>query len=258
MAQTGFSRLVVGLSGGVDSATVAFLAARAIDPETCSPCACRIGPRRRLRRPMRSASSTSSAAAPSASRSPRWSSRCWRSIAGDDEAPLNVRRGNVMARQRMIVLYDRSADFDALVIGTSEQDRGAARLRDAARATWPPRSRRSATCTRPSCGRSPPSWACRRRSSTSPRRPTCGPARPMRASSAAATTCSTARSSPSSTAAGRWTDASPPVSTARWSSGSLAGGAHGVQASAAAVAKLSLRTPGFDHLYPRRRPGSRR
>jgi hypothetical protein len=24
------------------------------------------------------------------------------------------------------------------------------------------------------------------------------------------------------------------------------------------VAKLSLRTPGIDHLYPRRRPGSRR
>ena len=30
LAQTGFERLVVGLSGGVDSATVAFLAARAI------------------------------------------------------------------------------------------------------------------------------------------------------------------------------------------------------------------------------------
>ena len=34
---------------------------------------------------------------------------------------LNVRRGNVMARQRMIVLYDRSAAFDALVIGTSNK-----------------------------------------------------------------------------------------------------------------------------------------
>ena len=31
--QTGFERLVVGLSGGVDSATVAYLAARAIGPD---------------------------------------------------------------------------------------------------------------------------------------------------------------------------------------------------------------------------------
>jgi NAD+ synthase len=42
-------------------------------------------------------------------------------IADDDPAALNVRRGNVMARQRMIVLYDRSAAFDALVIGTSNK-----------------------------------------------------------------------------------------------------------------------------------------
>ena len=38
--------------------------------------------------------------------------------AGD---ALNVRRGNVMARQRMIVVYDRSAAFDALVAGTSNK-----------------------------------------------------------------------------------------------------------------------------------------
>jgi NAD+ synthase len=42
-------------------------------------------------------------------------------ISGDDDASLNVRRGNVMARQRMIILYDRSAAFDALVIGTSNK-----------------------------------------------------------------------------------------------------------------------------------------
>ena len=47
-------------------------------------------------------------------------------LIGDPDAPvssdeLNVRPGNVMARQRMIVLYDRSAAFDALVAGTSNK-----------------------------------------------------------------------------------------------------------------------------------------
>ena len=41
-------------------------------------------------------------------------------ISGPD-AEARVRRGNVMARLRMIVLYDRSAAFDALVIGTSNK-----------------------------------------------------------------------------------------------------------------------------------------
>ena len=33
LAQTGFERLVIGLSGGVDSATVAYLCARAVPPD---------------------------------------------------------------------------------------------------------------------------------------------------------------------------------------------------------------------------------
>jgi NAD+ synthase len=42
-------------------------------------------------------------------------------VTGTDEEALRVRRGNVMARQRMIVLYDRSAAFDALVAGTGNK-----------------------------------------------------------------------------------------------------------------------------------------
>jgi NAD+ synthase len=42
-------------------------------------------------------------------------------IGPEDDPSLRVRRGNVMARQRMIVLYDRSAAFDALVLGTSNK-----------------------------------------------------------------------------------------------------------------------------------------
>ena len=88
-------------------------------------------------------------------------------------------------------------------------------------ATWPPPSRRSATCTRPSCARSPTELGVPR---GDPRQAAVGRpvARPDRRGRARphATTCSTARSSPSSTGAGRSTDASPPASTAHWSSGS--------------------------------------
>jgi NAD+ synthase len=125
LAQAGFSRLVVGLSGGVDSATVAFLAARAVSGDNLLA----------VRMPYRTSSPESETDAllvvdalgcrterveitdmvdPMLARvgDPE------QSPAGDE---LNVRRGNVMARQRMMVLYDRSAAFDALVAGTSNK-----------------------------------------------------------------------------------------------------------------------------------------
>jgi NAD+ synthase len=121
MAQTGFSRLVVGLSGGVDSATVAFLAARAIGPDNLLA----------VRMPFRSSSEASETDAlrvvtALGCRTERVEitpmvEPMLSLISGSDDESLNVRRGNVMARQRMIVLYDRSAAFDALVIGTSNK-----------------------------------------------------------------------------------------------------------------------------------------
>jgi NAD+ synthase len=121
MAQTGFSRLVVGLSGGVDSATVAFLAARAIGPDNLLA----------VRMPFRTSSEASETDAlrvvdALACRTERVEitpmvEPMLELITGPDDAGLNVRRGNVMARQRMIVLYDRSAAFDALVVGTSNK-----------------------------------------------------------------------------------------------------------------------------------------
>ena len=121
MAQTGFSRLVVGLSGGVDSATVAFLAARAIGPDNLLA----------VRMPYRTSSEASETDAlrvvdALGCRTERVEitpmvEPMLALISGADEGELNVRRGNVMARQRMIVLYDRSAAFDALVIGTSNK-----------------------------------------------------------------------------------------------------------------------------------------
>jgi len=119
--QTGFERLVVGLSGGVDSATVAFLVARAIGADNLLA----------VRMPYRSSSSDSEADAMRVvsalgCRTERVDitpmvDPMLALLIGEDEVAMQVRRGNVMARQRMIVLYDRSAAFDALVAGTSNK-----------------------------------------------------------------------------------------------------------------------------------------
>jgi NAD+ synthase len=121
LEQAGFERLVVGLSGGVDSATVAFLAARAIGPDNLLA----------VRMPYLTSSESSETDAlrvvqALGCRTERVEitpmvDPMLALIVGPDEAAINVRRGNVMARQRMIVLYDRSAAFDALVIGTSNK-----------------------------------------------------------------------------------------------------------------------------------------
>jgi NAD+ synthase len=119
--QTGFERLVVALSGGVDSATVCFLAARAIGADNLLA----------VRMPYRTSSPDSEADAMRVvsalgCRTERVEitpmvDPMLSLVSGEDEATLRVRRGNLMARQRMIVLYDRSAAFDALVVGTSNK-----------------------------------------------------------------------------------------------------------------------------------------
>ncbi|MDP9468752.1 MAG: NAD+ synthase [Chloroflexota bacterium] len=121
LEQTGFARLVVGLSGGVDSATVAYLAAKAIGPDNLLA----------VRMPYRSSSPDSETDAlrvvtalgcrtEQVDLTPMVDPML-ALVSGADEAALRVRRGNVMARQRMIVLYDRSAAFDALVAGTGNK-----------------------------------------------------------------------------------------------------------------------------------------
>jgi NAD+ synthase len=117
MAGPGFQRGVIGLSGGVDSALVAALAAEALGKENVLA----------LLMPYRSSSRASVEDAAEIVRrlgirsetvdiSPAVDAL----MAGD--APMNnIRKGNLMARARMIVLYDRSARENALVIGTSNK-----------------------------------------------------------------------------------------------------------------------------------------
>lgn len=121
MRQAGFERLVLGLSGGLDSATVAFLAARAVGADNLLA----------VLMPYRTSAPSSETDAlrvvdALGCRSERVEISAMVDpmlalLPAGDDGVLRVRRGNVMARQRMIVLFDRSAGFDALVAGTSNK-----------------------------------------------------------------------------------------------------------------------------------------
>ncbi len=113
----GFSRGVLGLSGGVDSAVAAALAARAYGPENC------LG----VMMPYRTSNPASEADARMVvetlgieSRKVDISDMADGYLEGNDSAD-RLRRGNVMARCRMIVLYDLSVEWNGLVIGTSNK-----------------------------------------------------------------------------------------------------------------------------------------
>jgi NAD+ synthase len=117
ITRTGFNRAVIGLSGGIDSALSCFLAAEALGPENVLA----------VRMPYRSSSPESLEHAqlvvdatgvqsmtveitpmvePFFERFPEMDS---------------MRRGNIMARERMIVLYDQSSVTKGLVVGTGNK-----------------------------------------------------------------------------------------------------------------------------------------
>jgi NAD+ synthase len=122
LGQAGFDRAVLGLSGGIDSALVAYLVAEAIGPEQLL---CVLMPYRTSSPESRTDAEAVVADLGCASElvdiSPIVDGyfEAPDGAAGGEASPL--RRGNFMARARMAVLYDRSVTWRGLVVGTGNK-----------------------------------------------------------------------------------------------------------------------------------------
>lgn len=113
-----FARVVIGLSGGVDSALVTYLAAEALGAENVIA----------VRMPYRSSSPESLAHAQLVIEALGIESRTVDITAGVDGIVAGIggettpgRKGNVMARVRMVTLFDLSAALNALPLGTGNK-----------------------------------------------------------------------------------------------------------------------------------------
>jgi NAD+ synthetase len=114
----GFRRVVVGVSGGVDSAVSLFLACRALDPENVHG----------YRLPYRTSSSESLehaelalAATGAHAHTIDISEPIDRYVERYEPDISPLRRGNLMARLRAVILFDQSAKVGALPLGTGNK-----------------------------------------------------------------------------------------------------------------------------------------
>lgn len=117
ITRTGLSRAVLGLSGGIDSALVAYLAAEALGPENLL---C-------VRMPYKTSSQDSLDHAMLVIQDlgvPHLDipiTEMADGLISKFPAMSDMRKGNIMARCRMITLYDQSEAFKGLVVGTGNK-----------------------------------------------------------------------------------------------------------------------------------------
>ncbi len=117
ITRIGLEHAVINLSGGIDSALSCFLAAEALGPQNVLA----------IRLPYRTSSPDSLADAQRVIDTT--GVRSMTVEITDMVDPLiakfpemdNVRKGNIMARERMIVLYDQSVAFRGLAVGTGNK-----------------------------------------------------------------------------------------------------------------------------------------
>jgi NAD+ synthase len=122
--KVGFQSVVLGLSGGIDSALVVELAARALGPQnvlavampyrTSNPLSLQLAHESAEHAGVNLEEVDISAMADAFIQTSD-------GFAEQDDGEARLRKGNIMARTRMIVLYDRSARQSALVLGTSNK-----------------------------------------------------------------------------------------------------------------------------------------
>lgn len=118
--KAGFSRVVLGLSGGVDSAVSLYLSVRALGVENVHVGIFPYGE-------FDIVSKNNALILTNECKLPRSNihiidiSSFTDSIISADSNMDNIRRGNIMARIRMILLYDLSKKYKALVMGTENK-----------------------------------------------------------------------------------------------------------------------------------------